>query len=240
MYEDSIERNEYWKKMGISFSPEGAGTDRIADLDVMNPATDFNYVAETYQKSKFIVVDDFLNPEVIARLRQFALITNVRHANYAEYGAIDFAKDALWFPLLSNISHDMAAAMPGIFNNHPFRRAWAFIHNNTGKGCGLHADPAAVNVNLWVTPDEFCVDKDRNGLVVWNKQPPADWPHGKYNAGGFECREYLANENANPSQVPYKCNRAIIFDSGYFHETDGVGFSGGYEGRRINYTFLYK
>ncbi len=39
--------------------------------------------------------------------------------------------------------------------------------------------------------------------------------------------------------IPYRYNRAIIFDSDLFHTTPALRFRSGYENRRINVTLLY-
>jgi hypothetical protein len=39
--------------------------------------------------------------------------------------------------------------------------------------------------------------------------------------------------------IPYRANRAVIFDSDLFHETDRIEFRDGYKNRRINITMLY-
>jgi hypothetical protein len=39
--------------------------------------------------------------------------------------------------------------------------------------------------------------------------------------------------------VPHRANRAVIFDSDLFHETDAPTFKEGYLNRRINVTLLY-
>ena len=39
--------------------------------------------------------------------------------------------------------------------------------------------------------------------------------------------------------VPYRENRAVLFDSALFHNTDGFRFAAGYTKRRINLTILY-
>jgi hypothetical protein len=39
--------------------------------------------------------------------------------------------------------------------------------------------------------------------------------------------------------VPHRANRAVIFDSDLFHETDDIAFKDGYLNRRINVTLLY-
>ena len=42
-----------------------------------------------------------------------------------------------------------------------------------------------------------------------------------------------------PVRVPYRCNRAAIFDSSLIHESGGVRFRPGYANRRINLTLLF-
>ena len=39
--------------------------------------------------------------------------------------------------------------------------------------------------------------------------------------------------------IPYNENRAVIFNSNLFHETDNYEFKEGYENRRINITLLF-
>jgi hypothetical protein len=39
--------------------------------------------------------------------------------------------------------------------------------------------------------------------------------------------------------IPYRSNRAIVFSSALFHETDQMTFKDGYTNRRINITMLY-
>ena len=41
------------------------------------------------------------------------------------------------------------------------------------------------------------------------------------------------------ARVPYRENRAVIFDSALFHQTDVYRFKRGYRSRRINLTLLY-
>jgi len=42
------------------------------------------------------------------------------------------------------------------------------------------------------------------------------------------------------SQVPYRANRMVLFDSSLYHRTDNLRFKKGkYTDRRINLTFLF-
>ena len=50
------------------------------------------------------------------------------------------------------------------------------------RGLSLHADAAAVNVNFWITPDEANLNPDTGGLVVYDKEAPAEWNFAAYNS----------------------------------------------------------
>ena len=49
----------------------------------------------------------------------------------------------------------------------------------------------------------------------------------------------LLKNRAKCVNVPYKFNRAVLFNSDYFHETDKINFKDEYEARRINITYLF-
>ncbi len=103
----------------------------------------------------------------------------------------------------------------------------------------MHADQAAVNVNFWIAPDEASNDPQSGGLVVWDKKAPLDWDFARYNTDEAAIRAFLAEKGAKPIVVPHRANRAVVFDSDLFHETDTIRFKDGYQNRRINVTMLY-
>src|ERR1700730_12265286 len=142
--------------------------------------------------------------------------------------------------LLAQPPTELVAACPRIFRDHPLLQWWAFKYDSDLSGIGVHADFAAVNVNFWITPDEANLDPERGGLVIWDKPAPLDWTFEKYNnVETGEIREFLAGSGARATTVPYRANRAVIFDSDLFHETDRISFKEGYLNRRINITLLY-
>ena len=61
----------------------------------------------------------------------------------------------------------------------------------------------------------------------------------KYNINAQEIYKLLKKDKANCINVPYKFNRAVLFNSDYFHETDKINFKDSYEARRINITYLF-
>ena len=103
----------------------------------------------------------------------------------------------------------------------------------------MHADQAAVNVNFWIAPDDANRNPDNGGLVVWDVKAPQDWNFERYNADVPGMRAFLDSHGAKPIVIPHRANRAVIFDSDLFHETDRIEFKDGYQNRRINVTMLY-
>ncbi len=142
-------------------------------------------------------------------------------------------------PLILQIADELATAFPKIFRRLPLIQAWAFKYDSALRGIGVHADFAAVNVNFWITPDEANRDPQRGGLVIWDQPAPLSWDFAKYNRETGAIREFLAQSGAKSLTVPHRANRAVIFDSDLFHETDEIAFEEGYLNRRINITFLY-
>ena len=65
------------------------------------------------------------------------------------------------------------------------------------------------------------------------------WDFQSYNTNTeFVIEELLRPTNFANVTIPHKPNRAVIFDSALFHQTDKYQFKDGYENGRINLTFL--
>ena len=186
-----------------------------------------------------VVVDDFLTPEALEALRRFCLGSTIWRETFPGGYLGALPEHGFAVPLLAQMGEELAASYPGIFAGHPLLQLWAFKYGGMPTGIRLHADFAAVNVNFWITPDKANRDPDRGGLVVWDKAAPQDWDFEKYNNDEGAIRSFLKQSGARSTTVPYRANRAVIFDSDLFHETDRIDFEEGYENRRINITLLY-
>ena len=104
----------------------------------------------------------------------------------------------------------------------------------------MHADEAAVNLNIWLTPDEANLDPESGGLVVYTAKPPATATAEEYNQRGAEFADELLRSTAYANvTIPYRQNRIVVFDSALYHKTDSFRFREGYENRRINLTLLF-
>ncbi len=191
------------------------------------------------RRPQIVVIDDFLTADALTELRRFCWGSTVWRTNYERgyLGAVP--ETGFASPLLAQIAEEFRTSHAEICGNHALKYLWAFKYDSTLDGVEIHADNAAVNVNFWITPDEANLDPERGGLVVWDVAAPLDWEYSKYNGDHAATRGFLKRTNARPVTIPYRCNRAVIFDSDLFHETDAIRFKEGYLNRRINVTFLY-
>jgi tetratricopeptide (TPR) repeat protein len=209
----------------------------------LNPNLDVHGIEARYHASRpeIMHVDELLNEAALTQLRRCCLESTVWKKDYDNGYLGAFLGDGLSSPLLLQISEDLRLRFPRIFGEHRLRQAWAFKYDSRLQGLNIHADAAAVNVNFWITPDEANLDPDHGGLIVWDKEAPKEWNFREYNSTAMEpkIREFLRQSGAHAVTIPYRQNRAVIFNSDLFHETDRISFRGGYENRRINVTLLY-
>ena len=217
-------------------SPELAGGAVNPSLDV--PAIEARYHAS---RPEVMYLDGLLTQEALASLRRFCLESTIWKRDYENGYLGAFIGDGFSCPLLLQIAEELRLKLPGIFQHHLLTQAWAFKYDSERTGLNIHADAAAVNVNFWVTPDEANLDPAHGGLVVWDKEAPRPWNFKDYNntANEPKVREFLAHSGAKAVTIPYRANRAVIFNSDLFHETDRFHFKDDYESRRLNITLLY-
>lgn len=206
----------------------------------INPRNNVDEISLAWRtrRPQIVVIDDLLTPEALDGLRRFCHGSTIWRDSFDGYvGARPQSGFAC--PLLAQVALEFAKTYPAIFHDHPLLFAWAFKYQQGLGGTRIHADFAAVNVNFWITSDEANLDPQTGGLVVWDKAAPLDWDFGRYNADEPAIRAYLAKGGATPTRIPYRANRAVVFDSDLFHETDTLAFRPGYTNRRINVTLLY-
>jgi tetratricopeptide (TPR) repeat protein len=212
-------------------------------LGAVNPALDVSAIEARYHATRpeVMYLDGLLTEEALASLRRFCLESTIWKRDYENGYLGAFLGDGFSCPLLLQIAEELRLKFPGIFKDHMLTQAWAFKYDSERTGLNIHADAAAVNVNFWVTPDEANLDSEHGGLVVWDKEAPRDWNFKAYNntANEPKVREFLAHSGAKAVTIPYRANRAVIFNSDLFHETDQFHFKDDYESRRLNITLLY-
>jgi Flp pilus assembly protein TadD len=219
------------------------------DESSLNDSLDVNKITEDYFEHEFGLTyfDDFLSLASLKSLRKFLLGSTIWYDFFHTGGYMGaYLKDGLASPLMLQIADDIRKKFPKIFKNYHLAQLWAYKYdsrafdkNNTFSGINVHADFAAINVNFWITPESANLDPSSGGLVVYNAEASLEWDFKKYNRIEKKIREDIQNNDQKKTIVPYNENRAVMFNSNLFHETDKIEFKEGYENRRINITMLF-
>ncbi len=193
-------------------------------------------------------IDNLLSKTALNSLRKFLLGStiwfDVKSGGYL--GA--YLGEGLSNPLIIQIAEELRQKLPKIFKDHSIKQIWAYKYDSRAKnkssslrGIKVHADFAALNVNFWITPNEANLNSDRGGLVVYDVEAPNDWDFKIFNNPNDKTKihEELKKSKGDTRIIPYNENRAVVFNSNLFHETDTYEFQEGYENRRINVTLLF-
>ena len=209
----------------------------------INPLKNWQEVEEEYFNSpkQIIYIDNFLSDEAIKELREFCLVSKIWNIEYKDKYLGATSDKGFISSIHLQIAIELKQKLPKLFGQHILGKFWAFKYDTTlGKGINVHADFAIHNLNFWITPDEYNNDKNAGGLKVYDAPAPEDWSFQQYNRNTTDqIYKFLNDNNANCTNIPYKFNRAVLFNSAYFHETDKINFKEGYEARRINITYLF-
>ena len=190
-------------------------------------------------RPQIVVIDDLLTPQALEAMRRYCWGSTIWRTAYDPGYVGAFPENGFSAPLLAQIVEEFRTVFSTICGDHGLKYIWAFKCDSSLEGIGIHADAAAVNVNFWITPDEANLDPEHGGLVVWDKAAPLDWDFDTFNRDEDAIRDFLEKSGAQAVTIPYRANRAVIFDSDLFHQTDAIRFKPGYTDRRINVTLLY-
>jgi Flp pilus assembly protein TadD len=187
-----------------------------------------------------VVVDDFLARPALERLRRFCADSTVWRRVY-DAGYIGATPaDGFACPLLAQITEEISSVYRDILGGHPFRYLGAFKYDSElSAGTNIHADYSAINLNLYITPDEANLDPDTGGMMIWNVAASDERELRRYNSSDGEIREHLRHSQAQAIKVAHRANRAVFFKSSLFHKTDTCRFREGYLNKRINVSFLF-
>ncbi|WP_269606804.1 tetratricopeptide repeat protein [Prochlorococcus marinus] len=220
------------------------------EKEAINDSLNIEKITNAYCDHEFglTYIDNFLSPQALESLRKFLLEStiwfNVKNNGYLG----TFLRDGFANPLIFQIADELRKKFPQIFKDYPINHIWAFKYDSRSKdykssikGINVHADFAAVNVNFWITPKEANLNKKSGGLIVYDVEAPKEWDFQIYNNTNDKTKilEELKKSKGNTKVIPYSENRAVIFNSNLFHETDSYEFKEGYENRRINVTMLF-
>ena len=208
----------------------------------LNPNNDWAAIEQTYLDGwpEIVCIDDFLSAPALEKMQAFCLTSTVWRMEYANAYLGAFADDGFISPLHMQIMTEMKARMPRVILDYPIKQLWGFKYmSESSSGIGVHADFARINLNFWITPDTANRDSSSGGMVIYDVPAPQSWNFREYNGNPKRIYEFLRSRDAGQRKIAYKCNRAVLFNSNLFHETDRFDFKDGYENHRINITYLF-
>lgn len=213
-------------------------------IPIFSDSFDAAKIEKEWSQKGIVVIDELLSLEALSRIRRVMEESTVWYQTKLpkKIGGYTgaYIDDGLYQRILLVLLTELRKRLPGILKDHPMKYLWAYKYDSNFQGIGLHADEAAVNVNIWLTPEDANLDKGSGGLVVFTAKPPQDWELNQYNRDTDAAYETLLKPtNFANVTVPYRENRAVMFDSALFHHTDNFRFKKGYRNRRINLTILY-
>lgn len=206
----------------------------------LNPDLDVDRIQADYRNSGpgIVVVDDLLRPEALMALRRYLHRSTVWFGYGKARGYCgSYMEDGFGNPLLLQLAWEMRQRLPKIVGPHFLNQMWAYIYDQAMAGITAHADPAAVNLNFWLTPDEANLDPQSGGLIVSLREAPREWNFHEYNNRPDVLDPYVSGEHR--VVVPHRCNRLVMFNSNLVHKTDDFRFKPGFRNRRINVTMLF-
>jgi hypothetical protein len=141
---------------------------------------------------------------------------------------------------MAQIAEEIRSTFPQMIGNHAFRYLGAFKYDSTlSTGTNTHADNSAVNVNLYIAPDEANLDAESGGMDIWDVAAPPGEEMRRYNSDEALARDFLERSGAHLTRIPHRANRAVIFKSDLFHKTSDCRFREGYLNKRINVSLLF-
>lgn len=224
------------------YEPYNLYLPQASERPAINPNLDFRSLEKRFRENAGVLYfDDFLTPETLAALQRLSTESTIWYDAKPGGYIGTYQHHGFNCGLLYQIASELRKNLPGIIGSNPLTTMWGFKYDQNLEGIRVHADPAIVNVNFWVTPDSANRNPETGGMVVYPAAPPEDWKLDDYN--GYEAQDkiyqFIKANKVPTDRIPYRQNRVVIFNSKYFHETDKYDFSEGYTNRRVNFTFLY-
>lgn len=116
---------------------------------------------------------------------------------------------------------------------------WALLYSKNSDG-NMHADFGQITLTYWLTPEIYNLNKESGGLLIYDVRRPNNLSANQYLNAGKESESYVLERASSHVVIPYRHNRAVLFDSSFFHKTHSPSFDiTNPAGMRMNLTFSY-
>ena len=144
--------------------------------EVTGPAINPNFepatVSNDLTDNTVAIIDDLLTVPALTRLQRFLLESTIWHdfSHIAGFVA-SYLEDGLASPLLLQIIDEFRSRLPNLLGDKPLTQAWAFKGLEPASTIALHADDAALSLNLWLTPNDANLSPNCAGAHYLHHSP---------------------------------------------------------------------
>ena len=210
----------------------------------LNPSLDVDEISRAFNAGEVVVIDDFMTPECLEVAERIGHDSQIWHETKQGNYVGSMSHDGFAPAPFSKLAKELEMALPQVFGEHTLIMHWGFKHDSLRGPLGIkaHADTAAINLNFWVTKDSANMDPEGGGLTIFDKRVGKDGigeNFDAYNNNNVDSASLGFTDRDIKKKVAYRQNRAVLFHSSYFHETQHHKFKPGYTNRRINFTLLF-
>jgi len=214
---------------------------------------DWSQIQKQFWQQGYVVVDQVLTDEHFEHVLQFS--TESSCFTRMDFPYIGCYLPRVATPVIGNLTEELAASMPELFNQNTLLMLWIYKHlrprvveqqqkpkwkgsysedGQPQSGSTTHNDFATVNVNFMISAEGAKLRG--GGLQIFLCDPVG-------NQTDIDIEDSFVMDalvlRCPHVTIEYKPNRAIIFASSLFHKTEPFEFRKGYENSRAFMTFLY-
>jgi len=185
-----------------------------------------------------VVIDDFLPEDDFAEIRQHLInhwgwryknwTNGYLHNYHLDTGALDRTAERLSGPLSEAAGRPISR-----------QAQWAILAHRDA-GLKPHADNGSFVVNFWLTPDEYNLVPGSGGVVFYDVRRPEAIMSPEFQVTPQSDRYVSERTSGRKLEIPYRCNRATVFDATVFHASAPISFAdeGAYS-KRLNVSMVF-
>jgi len=185
----------------------------------------------------YAVIDNVLPSDVCASVRE--QIVGNWGWQYMNWQAKELYIRDFELREITEVAHAIKESLPDLLHDMELVQYIAFWHQRNA-GLYAHSDTGAVTLNLWLTPDEYNLDPTTGGLILYDVKRRDDMLIHEFNAAPYSTDYLAANTKGQSVTIPYRFNRATLFDAKTLHASDQIHFvNDGPNTARINFSLLF-
>ena len=183
------------------------------------------------------VLDDFLTPDALAGIRASVAADTRWQFPHGGSGTEYLPSPAS--EILLPLAERLRMLLPGLLGALELVDHWALRYHDA-TGLHAHTDTGQLTVNFYLTPDECNLTPGQGGLLLSKVQRPAEMSLVSYNSAPWSDAYLARADDGTRIRLPYRCNRAVLFDSRTFHSSDTFRFTDtDNASRRVNVGLIF-